>query len=245
MAASAAVRLVSSEPVPSSTPVTGMAWGGHVFTSKRAFAAFLEARGVSYEVWAARHPGAAPWMRDGSQPSAPASAAAQRTAAPAPAQHEGGADLRDAGPAEAASGAEPTAPSRSATESTAAPPRSAPEPAAQLPAPAADATARNPSPPVPRPASASPARRSAPPDDAGKRGGNGSVARAAEAPPPAGDEGPSAPRAALATAEPAATSSAETVLTSLVGVLFVTGLGLGMMTMVVLVVRFVRGTWNP
>lgn len=67
MAASAAVRLVSSEPVPSSTPVTGMAWGGHVFTSKRAFAAFLEARGVSYEVWAARHPGAAPWMRDGSQ----------------------------------------------------------------------------------------------------------------------------------------------------------------------------------
>jgi hypothetical protein len=252
--ASAAVRLVSSEPVPSSTPVTALAWGGHVFTSKRTFAAFLEARGVSYEVWAARHPGAAPWMRDRSQPPTSARAAVQRTAAPQPAPSEGGADTRDAGPTEAASGAELTRPSQSAAESTAPsesaaestmPGQSAADSAGRRPAPAAETTAVTPARPAERPAPASPARRSARADDAGTPGAHGSAARPAEDPPPSPGGGPSSPRGALAATEPTATSSAEAVLPSLVAGLIVTSLGLAMMTMVVLVVRFVRGTWNP
>jgi hypothetical protein len=61
--ASVCSRLVPAEPIVSGTLPTGLAWADRVFTSKRDFAAFLRSRGASYELWAGRHPGAAPWER--------------------------------------------------------------------------------------------------------------------------------------------------------------------------------------
>jgi hypothetical protein len=59
--ASVCIRLVPDEPIQAGTRPTGLAWAERVFTSKRDFASFLSSRGASYEVWAARHPGGAPW----------------------------------------------------------------------------------------------------------------------------------------------------------------------------------------
>jgi hypothetical protein len=60
-AANIAVRLVSDDPVVAGTRAAGLVWAERVFTSKREFASYLRSRGASYDAWAARHPGAAPW----------------------------------------------------------------------------------------------------------------------------------------------------------------------------------------
>jgi hypothetical protein len=55
----------------------GLRWGGTVYTSKADFQGYLKSRGLSYETWLARNPGAAPWEPE------PARRVAARTAAPA------------------------------------------------------------------------------------------------------------------------------------------------------------------
>jgi hypothetical protein len=52
--------------IPAAGPVAkgetaALVWSGRAFTSKQGFAAFLRSKGGSYERWAARHPGIAPW----------------------------------------------------------------------------------------------------------------------------------------------------------------------------------------
>jgi hypothetical protein len=39
----------------------GLVWGGTTYTSKQEFKTYLKAKGLSYKVWLARNPGAAPW----------------------------------------------------------------------------------------------------------------------------------------------------------------------------------------
>ena len=39
----------------------GLKWGGTVYTSKQEFKGYLKSKGLSYKVWLARNPGAAPW----------------------------------------------------------------------------------------------------------------------------------------------------------------------------------------
>jgi hypothetical protein len=43
-------------PVPSNGPTRGIVWDGHTFATKAAFARWLRSRGVTYRVWARRHP---------------------------------------------------------------------------------------------------------------------------------------------------------------------------------------------
>ena len=81
--ASVVVRLVSDERIPSGTRVTGLTWSDRVFTSKREFAEFLTSKGVAYEDWAERHPGAAPWQRNSSPADAAAADDAGRAVPPA------------------------------------------------------------------------------------------------------------------------------------------------------------------
>jgi hypothetical protein len=109
--ASVVVRLVSDESVPSGTRITGLAWGDRVFTSKREFTEFLAARGVLYEEWAARHPGAAPWQRSGAPARADATDGGEATA------------QRSRRPAESAAPPKPAAPE--ATDARRAPPSAA------------------------------------------------------------------------------------------------------------------------
>jgi hypothetical protein len=39
----------------------GLRWGGTVYTTEAAFKGYLKSKGLSYETWLARNPGAAPW----------------------------------------------------------------------------------------------------------------------------------------------------------------------------------------
>jgi hypothetical protein len=39
----------------------GLKWGGTVYTSKQEFKGYLKSKGLSYKLWVARNPGAAPW----------------------------------------------------------------------------------------------------------------------------------------------------------------------------------------
>jgi hypothetical protein len=39
----------------------GLRWGGSVYTSKEQFKGYLKSKGLNYETWVARNPGAAPW----------------------------------------------------------------------------------------------------------------------------------------------------------------------------------------
>jgi hypothetical protein len=224
-ATSGVTRLVSDDPVPSSTRVTGLAWAGRVFTSEREFTAFLASRGASYDAWAARHPGAAPWMQV--QAGTSQRSAGARTAAPKSTPAANRTEDRRAHPttppSDAASGGRATAERPAPVGS---PTRAAP---ARLPARAA-------SPPPARP------RKRRYHIDAHARG---SAAAAANAPPRAvAAGGTSAPGDTLAI-EAQPTSAGEIDNPSLVGGFVVVALGLGMMTMIVLVVRFLRGTWNP
>jgi hypothetical protein len=43
-------------PVPSNGPTRGIVWDGHTFATQAAFARWLRSRGVTYRVWARRHP---------------------------------------------------------------------------------------------------------------------------------------------------------------------------------------------
>jgi hypothetical protein len=56
----------------------GLRWGGTVYTSEAAFKGYLKSKGLSYETWLARNPGAAPWE------PAPEPKVAARTTAAAP-----------------------------------------------------------------------------------------------------------------------------------------------------------------
>ncbi|MDF2749435.1 MAG: hypothetical protein K0T00_610 [Gaiellaceae bacterium] len=56
----------------------GLRWGGTVYTSEAAFKGYLKSKGLSYETWLARNPGAAPWE------PAPGPEVAARTTAAAP-----------------------------------------------------------------------------------------------------------------------------------------------------------------
>lgn len=39
----------------------GLMWGGTVYTTKEEFKGYLKSKGLSYETWLSRNPGAAPW----------------------------------------------------------------------------------------------------------------------------------------------------------------------------------------
>ena len=39
----------------------GLLWGDKIYTSKQEFNGYLDSKGLSYKVWLARNPGAAPW----------------------------------------------------------------------------------------------------------------------------------------------------------------------------------------
>ena len=41
----------------------GLVWGTTTYTSKEQFRGYLKSKGLSYKVWLARNPGAAPWER--------------------------------------------------------------------------------------------------------------------------------------------------------------------------------------
>jgi hypothetical protein len=42
----------------------GLLWGDRVYTSKQEFNGYLKSKGLSYKIWVARNPGAAPWEPD-------------------------------------------------------------------------------------------------------------------------------------------------------------------------------------
>src|SRR3954454_12820148 len=60
-------RPVIGAPLPFVQQAPTLHWANRAFTSRRDFENFLRARGARYEVWADRHPKAAPWWR-GAQP---------------------------------------------------------------------------------------------------------------------------------------------------------------------------------
>jgi hypothetical protein len=68
---------VVGRPVAVPPKPEALSWAGRVFVSQRQFAAWLERRDASYDVWRRRHPGAAPWERATSRaPASPARPAA-------------------------------------------------------------------------------------------------------------------------------------------------------------------------
>jgi hypothetical protein len=115
--ASVVVRLVSDERIPSGTRVTGLAWGDRVFTSKQEFAEFLGARGVAYEEWASRHPGAAPWQRSSTPARADGADGGEATARGAPQPAESAAPAKSAAPETTASAGRRSSPSAAAPSS--------------------------------------------------------------------------------------------------------------------------------
>lgn len=50
--------LTTARPVkvPTIRPVSGIVWGGRVFETRAALAAWLHSRGATYATWAERHP---------------------------------------------------------------------------------------------------------------------------------------------------------------------------------------------
>src|SRR5687767_8837340 len=70
-----AARLSSalSEPVsePPTTQASGLVWDGRVFTTRAAFAKWLDERGLSIRAWERRHP-ASPWTTAKATQAAPA-----------------------------------------------------------------------------------------------------------------------------------------------------------------------------
>jgi hypothetical protein len=63
-------------PLPSNGPTRGIVWDGHTFATRNDFARWLRSRGLSYSVWARRHP-----VRTGLKPSQAAKRAAHRNVA--------------------------------------------------------------------------------------------------------------------------------------------------------------------
>jgi hypothetical protein len=77
-----AARLSSALSEPLSEPPTqasGLVWGGRVFTTRAAFAKWLDERGLSIRAWERRHPGS-PWTKE--KPTQAASSAETQDVAP-------------------------------------------------------------------------------------------------------------------------------------------------------------------
>jgi len=70
-----AVVYVATEPKQEE----GLLWGSQVYTTKQEFKGYLKSKGLSYRIWLARNPGAAPW-----EPSVERSAAAERSSSRSP-----------------------------------------------------------------------------------------------------------------------------------------------------------------
>jgi hypothetical protein len=62
----------------------GLLWGGKVYTTEAEFKGYLKSKGLSYKVWLARYPGAAPWEPDVRAKPAPSGTKSGREAALAP-----------------------------------------------------------------------------------------------------------------------------------------------------------------
>jgi hypothetical protein len=56
-----------------------LVWGDRVFTSKAELSEWLKTRGIAYDVWVERHPGAAPWEPAPTDAAAPARARSNET----------------------------------------------------------------------------------------------------------------------------------------------------------------------
>jgi hypothetical protein len=66
-------------PPPSNAPTKGIVWDGHTFASRGDFARWLRSQGVSYAVWARRHPAlAGAEAAGGAHPPAQRAAGAKR-----------------------------------------------------------------------------------------------------------------------------------------------------------------------
>ena len=57
-----ATRFVEETPPTSEARANSIAWGDRVFASRARLEDWLDAHGASYEEWARKHPGAAPWQ---------------------------------------------------------------------------------------------------------------------------------------------------------------------------------------
>ncbi|MBA2383481.1 MAG: hypothetical protein H0V68_02300 [Actinobacteria bacterium] len=55
-----AVVWLGTEP----SPEPGLLWGGKVYRTEQEFKGYLKSKGLSYKVWLAKYPGAAPWEPD-------------------------------------------------------------------------------------------------------------------------------------------------------------------------------------
>jgi len=60
----------------------GLLWGGQVYTTKEEFKGYLKSKGLSYKIWLARNPGAAPWEPDPPATAAPSRSGGAREAVP-------------------------------------------------------------------------------------------------------------------------------------------------------------------
>jgi hypothetical protein len=60
-AAAVLVAVLIAGGVPFADDEEGLRWGGTVYTSKQEFLGYLKSKGLSYDVWLERNPGAAPW----------------------------------------------------------------------------------------------------------------------------------------------------------------------------------------
>ena len=71
----------------------GLLWGGSIYTTKQEFNVYLKSKGLSYETWVARNPGAAPWEPPAVQSSTKAPEPTQaRAVAKAPATTDTSSD---------------------------------------------------------------------------------------------------------------------------------------------------------
>src|SRR6187402_2444901 len=76
-----ALSTVLSEPSAEPQPeATELLWDGRVFTSRAAFAAWLEDRGLSIQEWERKHP-SSPWATATAQPKQTASPSAPQDVA--------------------------------------------------------------------------------------------------------------------------------------------------------------------
>lgn len=60
----------------------GLLWGNRVYTTKQEFQGYLRSKGLSYKIWLARNPGAAPWEPAVERHEATAAAAGESSRSP-------------------------------------------------------------------------------------------------------------------------------------------------------------------
>ena len=70
----------------------GLRWAGTVYTSEAAFKGYLKSKGLSYQTWLARNPGAAPW-EPAPEPTVAARTSSAAQEAEPPASRETATDL--------------------------------------------------------------------------------------------------------------------------------------------------------